>query len=131
MEFFGGWFVWIYNCHTQMLLQVNLIIISVLIALYPLQRMLEGGCLILKTHLLSCVTFTCCFLKTLVSVSVRCSFPSHSSNQCNAQAGRQSGWPDTVGSCQQAELGSDVLHPAGAGESSHRHAVSHSLIHAH
>ena len=43
--------------------------------------------------------------------------------QCGAQAGHQSGRPDTLGSRQQAELGSDVLHPAGAGECSHRQSV--------
>lgn len=51
-------------------------------------------------------------------------FLSLSGGQCGAQAGHQSGRPDTLGSRQQAELGPDVLHPAGAGECSHRYAVS-------
>ncbi len=48
----------------------------------------------------------------------RVTFCSLSGDQRGAQAGRQSGRPDTLGRRRQAELGSDVLHPAGAGESS-------------
>lgn len=50
-------------------------------------------------------------------------FLSLSRDQRGAQAGHQGGGPDTLGSRQQAELGSDLLHPAGAGECSHRYAV--------
>lgn len=41
---------------------------------------------------------------------------SHSRSQRRAQTRQQSGRPDMLGGCQQAELGSDVLHPAGASE---------------
>lgn len=53
-------------------------------------------------------------------LSVICMTPSplcHSSHQRAAQAGRQSSRPDAVGSRRHTELGSDVLHPAGASES--------------
>lgn len=49
-------------------------------------------------------------------MSVTHYFLSLSGNQRGAQAGHQTGRPDALGNRQQAELGSDVLHPAGAGE---------------
>lgn len=36
---------------------------------------------------------------------------------CGAPAGRPGGRSDALGCRQQADLGSDLLHPAGAGES--------------
>lgn len=43
-------------------------------------------------------------------------FTSCSWSKRRAQAGRQSGRPDALGTQQSAELGSDILPPAGAGE---------------
>lgn len=50
------------------------------------------------------------------SVSLMHLFMSCSWSQRRAQAGRQSGRPDALGTEQPAELGSDILPPAGAGK---------------
>lgn len=43
-------------------------------------------------------------------------FMPRSRSQRRPQAGRQSGGPDALGAQRPAELGSDILPPAGAGE---------------